>query len=1597
MPFFTLAQGVEICGNSIDDDGDGLIDCFDGDCSNSKECDGFYYGQGNPECSVKPDENAAFSMKEAWRSSVKVETRGTAAVGDIDGDGYPEVIAHTIEAMPENVAYILDGKDGTVQSTIAAEFSAYSQSPSIADINRDGLGEVYLVDKYRELKAFDHEGNPLTGFINSTVGHSNSNGGANSAHPSFCDFDADGIAEIYMGNQIFNGLTGALIGEPPSANTSSQGSINQNAHLFSAADDVLPDDFCVNCSGPELICGNVVYSVDISSGLITPVSNAPNLTPSLKDGKVSLADWNGDNQLDVIVSTTCCSYGGAIYIWDPRSQAMVTHDAEGNLLKNNPLDAQTTEGSQVGLPSIGDFDGDGYLEMALAGKNEFFMIDGDMEHEWIIPSVDQSSITTATAFDFNGDGKIEVVYRDENNLFIIDGTTGNILTQEQCGSGTRTDLPIVADVDADGEAEIICMCADKNGGTQGNVRVYETASDPWMPTRRVWNTHTYSPVYVNDDLTIPAVFQNKALVDGQDLYLSQTSLISENGTDIYPSLPDLVVRVDSVVFDNCYAAFGDAYITVCNEDLPSLVYDFPISYFTGDPTKGGVLIGTKTLDESNTKIEGSRCINTSFSVPAGNYELYVVVNDDGSDPSNAPIVTIEECDKTNNIYDYTVSNCTCIDTDDDGVCDTDDLDDDNDGILDRNECQISDFHWSSAQVVNNKTATGTINGIGYTYTSSIDIQTTPSIYQYENFPVEYNVPNTQGIKNQFISENTIEFETPLENPTLLFSSIGGTTTVPIKFSNPMEVLFQDGPLTVVSSTEISGKETDLIVRINGTHKSISFNYLADENYVNFTFGADFLTHCDTDSDGIPDYLDFDSDNDACPDAVEGDGPFVFVDIKNGELKGGIDEFGIPSVAGFNGQTVGTSQDESVLSGICSPNLIQEDTFYICLGDSVQIESIYQIEPVWTGDSLYLINDSIIKVFPIVDTKYNVESFIKRQDLLVNSDFEDAKITGDFQIVDALMVGGWSTTASDNKIEIWTDGFQGHPSYSGNKFAELNANMPSALYQDVSSVPGESLKWGFAHRGRNGDETMLFQVGPSDGPYETIGTFEDGKDNWEYYSGVYKVPDGQTTTRFYFTSNDGAAQGNLIDGAVFESLINQYDSVYVIVHQIPNIDLENNLEICLGDTLPLDAQNLGATYKWNTGESIQEIKVSEEGFYDVLVTNEHGCIGYDTTFLKVHTLPIFDLGEDTAFCAPNSLIVNAGDWETYLWKTGSTKKEITVDSSQWVEVLITDVNTCSLSDSLYVRVNPLPIIELGKDTTLCTGSTITLDAGNEDLNISWNTGDNTFQLIVDTGFFKVTVVDGIGCRMDDSITVDLELISDPYRIKEFEFCAGDSITLQSDVETTQRVKWIGFSDESLITVKDGGSYYSEVSGEFCADTFELIINRVDTPDVFIFNEKEGDLICFDFETIYLEALGEVGVGDNLMWSTGEEARTIEISDSGYYSLIASNYLCSAKSTIKVKEYCPGKLFIPNAFTPDKNGTNEEFKPKGYNIEEFKMFIYNRWGEMIFKSTDLEIGWDGTFNGGAVQIDVYLYKIYYTYYAERGGLSEKSVVGTVTLLK
>ena len=230
----------------------------------------------------------------------------------------------------------------------------------------------------------------------------------------------------------------------------------------------------INLDGvEEVVVGNAMYMA--SGGLV-------NADPALEDGMVAIANLDDDPEGEVILST-----------WN----TIRANDTDGSTLWG-PYDIP---GANIVSPAaVEDIDVDGEPEIVVAGGNEIWALSKDGIVEWSSPVTDSSGASGAAIFDFEGDGYPEVVYADETQLVAYDGRDGTIKFQTyDHASVTMMDNPVIADVDADGHAEVVVV----HSGNGRAFSVYGDANNSWAPARKVWNQHAYSINNINDDLTLP--------------------------------------------------------------------------------------------------------------------------------------------------------------------------------------------------------------------------------------------------------------------------------------------------------------------------------------------------------------------------------------------------------------------------------------------------------------------------------------------------------------------------------------------------------------------------------------------------------------------------------------------------------------------------------------------------------------------------------------------------------------------------------------------------------------------------------------------------------------------------------------------------------------------------------------------------------------------------------------------------------------------------------------------------------------------------------------------------------------------------------------
>ena len=505
----------------------------------------------NSDCFIDPP-GTLFTFTEMTRSTqANVHCLTTPVCGDIDNDGKIEIIVpqHTNTAHTSNLyIYEMDPVTNTLilqQTLTTPYFFAEGGSPySIAKVDGNDYAAIFVAtsnfptntaaDKMQLIK-YKFNG---TQYVEDSRRQYSTTTNRQAPAPIITDFNGDSIPEVAVYDKVYNARTMTLLADGGYINDSSKG-FGEGAHPNDTEPTVSSGSYMVaaDVDGdglPEFIGGNCVYKVSITNTTGTSGNSFTlwsqcdrtdidgNPHEEAYDGATAVADFDGDGQLDIVITTradkNASNVGnGALYIWNPRTGKVMNKNIINSFLPHATI-ARTASGPSV--PFIGDIDNDGEPEICLSARSEMYAYDfdaatGKLILKWSKTTSDTSAATTMVLFDFNQDGTSELVYRDRTHLRIVSGIDGeNLITPIECSSATGSECPIVVDVNGDGSAEIL-VTGGLSGADAwpGYLRIF--SSNPvgaWAPARKVWNQFMYNSVNINEDLTVPAYQLNPATV-----------------------------------------------------------------------------------------------------------------------------------------------------------------------------------------------------------------------------------------------------------------------------------------------------------------------------------------------------------------------------------------------------------------------------------------------------------------------------------------------------------------------------------------------------------------------------------------------------------------------------------------------------------------------------------------------------------------------------------------------------------------------------------------------------------------------------------------------------------------------------------------------------------------------------------------------------------------------------------------------------------------------------------------------------------------------------------------------------------------------------
>ena len=249
------------------------------------------------------------------------------------------------------------------------------------------------------------------------------------------------------------------------------------------------------------------------------------------------------------------------------------------------------------------------------------------------------------------------------------------------------------------------------------------------------------------------------------------------------------------------------------------------------------------------------------------------------------------------------------------------------------------------------------------------------------------------------------------------------------------------------------------------------------------------------------------------------------------------------------------------------------------------------------------------------------------------------------------------------------------------------------------------------------------------------------------------------------------------------------------------------------------------------------------------------------------------------------------------------------------------------------------------------------------------------------------------QMDSCFTRD-SVIIEVFESPEIDLgpdqllCDGEEYILTID-NSALTMEWEDGSKDSERTFSEAGIYWLEVGNVACFDRDTLVITIGEAPITDL-----GPDIDTCASTVQLTVVDSIAY--TYSWDDGSSLNVRDISSNGRYSVTVSTECGEASDVIDVVlDDCECEIYLPNAFSPNGDALNDRYVPfpqLSCNIESMEMFIFNRWGELVYSSTDDEDGWDGVYNDEMAPPGVYVYYLKY-----RIGGREESRIGEFTLIR
>lgn len=444
----------------------------------------------------------------------------------------------------------------------------------------------------------------------------------------------------------------------------------------------------------------------------------------------------------------------------------------------------------------------------------------------------------------------------------------------------------------------------------------------------------------------------------------------------------------------------------------------------------------------------------------------------------------------------------------------------------------------------------------------------------------------------------------------------------------------------------------------------------------------------------------------------------------------------------------------------------------------------------------------------------------------------------------------------------------------------------------------------------------------------------------------------------------------------------------IFNSIKIINLGPDIQLCKFSSVPLKAGAGFKSYQWNDGSADSSFTVDKPGQYFVAATDYCGNVYRDTINITLAPDIPFDLGPDLVKCTNDTLTLTApGGFGKYSWAgnynisatAGATVKLWPAADTSY-SVVAEVANGCIVLDTINIKIKKSIPINLGKDTSFCAGGSVTLQAPAGFTSFLWQDNSTNASLnATQKGTYWLQAKDINGCLSKDTLEITDLFAAPALQIgDDISICTNNNYIF-SPGTSFKSYLWQDGSTASVFIASQLGKYWVQVTDN------NGCINS-DTAQIIAFKPSPKDFINKAIEVCKYKptAITAIGNWKSYNWSNGSSGSGISLTTAGTYWLeVTDAQGCKAKESFTVtNKECIKGIFFPTAFTPAKQGENKSYKPLVYaDIVSYHFFVYNRFGQKIFETTDMSKGWDGTINGKPQDPNTFVWYCTYQFVNEK----------------